>query len=161
MNPSLADATPVTHLAVRHLCDWRVDFGVVESIASPFGRRTLVSVVGGTFEGPRLRGNVLPIGSDWVLIGHDGVARIDARAVLRTDDGATILLRNLGRTVIPEEAMRRRAHGATLRVDETHARSSPRFETSDPRYLWLNQVTTVAFNEIGPKHVYYRVYDVA
>lgn len=156
----LADYLPVTELPVRHLCDWRIDFDVVEVIETPLGRRTLVSVGGGTFEGPRLRGTILPIGGDWVLVGTDGVARIDARAVLRTHDGATILVRNTGRTVLSDEATERRARGEVLHVDQVHARSSPQFETAVTRYAWINGVTTIAVNEIGPRHVFYRVYEV-
>jgi len=44
---------------------------------------------GESFEGPRLRGTVLPGGSaDWLLLRVDGVHELDLRATLRTDDGA-------------------------------------------------------------------------
>ena len=48
-------------------------------------------LTGGHFEGPRLRGTVLPGGSaDWLLLRADGVLEMDLRATLRTDDGALI-----------------------------------------------------------------------
>jgi hypothetical protein len=35
--------------------------------ATPLGERLVVSVLGGSFEGPRLRGTVESGGSDWLL----------------------------------------------------------------------------------------------
>ena len=56
----------------------------------PYGTRQIFDVVGGSFEGPRLRGRVLPSGADWLLVGDDGIGRLDVRATLETEDGAFI-----------------------------------------------------------------------
>src|SRR5262249_3598600 len=56
----------------------------------PNGHRRIFIVNGGHFVGPRLRGIVLPGGGDWTLIGPDGLARLDVRITLRTDDDALI-----------------------------------------------------------------------
>ena len=50
---------------------------------TPLGHRRIVRVTGGTFEGPRLRG-------DWLVERADGVRQLDVRITLRTDDGALI-----------------------------------------------------------------------
>jgi hypothetical protein len=47
-------------------------------------------VGGGTFEGPRLRGTIVPGSADWQLLRSDGVLEMDLRFTLRTDDGALI-----------------------------------------------------------------------
>jgi Protein of unknown function (DUF3237) len=60
----------------------------------PLGERRLVPILGGRFEGPRLRGKVLPGGADRQLIRHDGVRRLDVLYELQTDDGAVITVRN-------------------------------------------------------------------
>ena len=52
------------------------------------GRLGIVPVRGGTFEGERLRGRVLPHGADWVSWSASGAMRIDVRTALETDDGA-------------------------------------------------------------------------
>jgi len=74
----------------------------------PHGTRTVVPVTGGDFEGPRLRGLVLPGGGDWLLLRSDGVLELDLRITLETDDGALI-------TVGVGEA---RPDGAVHRIDE-------------------------------------------
>src|SRR5262245_500066 len=42
----------------------------------PHGIRSIVPVTGGSFEGPRLRGAVLPGGGDWLLLRSDGVLEL-------------------------------------------------------------------------------------
>ena len=41
--------------------------------AIPHGSRAIVPVIGGDFEGPRLRGKVVPGGGDWLLLRSDEV----------------------------------------------------------------------------------------
>ena len=57
---------------------------------TPSGNRRIGLVAGGTFEGPKLRGTVLPGGADWIIGRPDGVTTLDVRIVLQTDDGAAI-----------------------------------------------------------------------
>ena len=56
----------------------------------PYGMRMIYDVTGGEVTGPRLRGRVLPSGADWILVGTDGVGRLDVRATIETHDGATL-----------------------------------------------------------------------
>ena len=66
---------------------------VLDVGAVPHGTRRIAPLDGGTFEGPRLRGTVLPGSSaDWLLLRPDGVLELDFRATLQTDDGASISL---------------------------------------------------------------------
>jgi len=58
--------------------------------AIPHGARSIVPVTGGDFEGPRLRGKVLPGGGDWLLLRSDGVLELDLRITLETDDHTLI-----------------------------------------------------------------------
>jgi hypothetical protein len=58
------------------------------------GQRRVVPITGGEFSGPGLEGVVLPGGADWQLIRHDGVAELDARYTLRTNDGVSIHVHN-------------------------------------------------------------------
>src|SRR4029077_10986475 len=60
-------------------------------------RRRVIPIVGGTFEGPRFSGTVLPGGADWQSVRvTDGVARIDARYTLRHDDGTLVTMVDRG-----------------------------------------------------------------
>ena len=58
--------------------------------AGPHGTRILFPITGGSFEGDRLRGKVLPGGADWAIQRADGVVELDLRSTLQTDDGALI-----------------------------------------------------------------------
>jgi len=59
-----------------------------------FGQRFLVPILGGTFEGPRLRGRVLAGGADRQWVRPDGVREFDALYDMQTNDGTVITVRN-------------------------------------------------------------------
>jgi len=61
---------------------------------SKHGWRSIVPITGGTFEGPRLRGTVVPGGEDWQLVRPDGDQELYARYLLKTDDGHLIQVIN-------------------------------------------------------------------
>jgi len=58
--------------------------------ASPFGERRIVPITGGRFEGPGLRGKVMPGGADRHLVRSDGAVNLDAVYELETDDGVVL-----------------------------------------------------------------------
>lgn len=108
------------------------------------GRRRVVFLAGGTFRGPRLNGRIHPGGGDSALVRPDGVFEIDVRALMDCDDGAQIYLTYNGFWHAEPQVMDRllRREGG-LDLSEFYCRATFRFETSDPRYLWLNSVVTV------------------
>ncbi len=63
---------------------------------APQGTRVVVTVTGGSFEGPKLRGTVDNSGGDWVTMRADRSIKLDVRALLHTDDGADILVTYMG-----------------------------------------------------------------
>lgn len=60
----------------------------------PLGRRFLVPILGGTFQGPSLRGSVLAGGADRQWVRPDGVREFDALYDMQVDDGTVITVRN-------------------------------------------------------------------
>ena len=64
--------------------------------AVPHGTRVTAPIAEGRFEGPRLRGRVLPGGGDWTLLRGDGVLELDLRITLETDDRALIHMTSFG-----------------------------------------------------------------
>src|SRR5215207_5647856 len=62
----------------------------------PRGRRRIIPILGGTFEGPIVRGKVLPGGADWQIVRADGLAELDTRYMLHTDGGSLIYIQNAG-----------------------------------------------------------------
>ncbi|MGV0717951.1 DUF3237 domain-containing protein [Mycolicibacterium sp. XJ662] len=150
----------VTALPVEHLFDMGVNLQPAQAIPTPLGTRLTFVTTGGVIDGPRLRGEILPGGGDWLLVGSDGVGRVDVRATLRTHDGALIHYRAGGVIKIPADGMGRLAAGEALGFDETYVRTTPSFETADERYAWLSEVVAVGYNILSPDHIDYRVYRV-
>ena len=111
-------------------------------------------------EGPKLRGELLPGGGDWLIVGSDGTGRVDVRATLRTHDGALIHYESRGIIKIPADGLQRLTAGEVLPFAETYVRTTPKFETSDERYAWLSEVVALGYNILSPNHIDYRIYRV-
>jgi len=131
--------------------------------AGPYGTRMFFEVTGGEFEGKRLKGKILSGGGDWLLAGPDGFSRLDVRIQLVTDDGAAIygtycgLLETNARV---QAALSDPKSGTDF--GDHYFRTTPRFETGDPRYVWLNQTLFVSEGRVLPGPiVQYRCYRVA
>jgi hypothetical protein len=111
---------------------------------TPHGRRRIIPITGGEFAGERLSGRVLGGGADWQIVRHDGVAELEARYTLQTSDGALIYVSNTGYRHGPEEIIRKLAAGEAVPPSAYYMRTTPRFETGDERYAWLNRIVCVA-----------------
>lgn len=107
------------------------------------GTRTIVPVAGGTFEGRRLRGRVTS-GVDWTLLRRDGVLELELMLTLETDDGALIAMRSFGLRHGPPDVIAALARGEPVDPARYYFRTTPRFETSAPRYAFLNALLAVA-----------------
>src|SRR5262245_21024165 len=112
--------------------------------AVPHGTRVIASIAGGSFEGPRLRGKVLPGGGDWTLLRSDGVLELDLRLTLETDDGALIFMTSFGLRHGPPEVLAALGRGESVDPSKYYFRTAPRFETSAPQYEFLNRVVAIA-----------------
>lgn len=106
--------------------------------AVPHGTRVIVPIVRGSFDGPRLRGKVLPGGGDWTVLRADGVLELDLRVTLETDDGALISMTSFGLRHGPPEVLAALARGDAVDPSTYYFRTAPRFETSAERYAFLN-----------------------
>ena len=111
---------------------------------TPHGRRRVIAITGGSFRGERLSGRVLPGGADWQLIRPDGVAELDARYTLETQDRELIYVRNFGYRHGPADVIRRLMAGEPVDASLYYMRTTPRFETGAERYRWLNGLICVA-----------------
>ena len=58
------------------------------------GTRRVIPITGGTFSGPEIKGEVLSGGEDWQLVRPDGDTELNARYLLKTDDGHVIQVIN-------------------------------------------------------------------
>jgi hypothetical protein len=143
---TMTEALDVLRYERLFALDLDIAWARVQAIgAVPTGWRGIYPVNGGRFEGPKLKGRVMPDGADWVVRRADGATEIDVRLGLLTDDGAAIAMAYTGLLcLIGEDAAHRFRRGEPVAYDETYIRTTPRFETSDPRYDWLNRVIAVA-----------------
>jgi hypothetical protein len=127
---------------------------------TPQGRRRIIGITGGRFSGERLSGRVLPGGADWQVIRADGVADLDARYTLETSDGALIYVMNRGYRHGPPEIIKRLSSGEAVDPSLYYMRTTPRFETGDSRYAWLNRIVCVASAARRPAAVELEVFEV-
>jgi hypothetical protein len=127
---------------------------------TPLGRRRIIHITGGRFSGARLSGRVLAGGADWQVIRADGVADLDARYTLETHDGALIYVRNRGYRHGPAEVLKRISLGEDVNPSLYYMRTTPSFETGDPRYAWLNRMVCVATGARRPAAVELEVFEI-
>jgi Protein of unknown function (DUF3237) len=128
--------------------------------ATPIGERRNVPVTGGTFKGKRLRGIVMPGGSDWIVVRADGVWQLDVRLPLQTDDGALINMSYKGFRHGPSSVLDRLNRGETVDPSEYYFRTAPFFETASAKYAWLNGIVAVATGHRTASGPTYQVYEV-
>ena len=95
------------------------------------GRRTVIPITGGTFEGPNIKGTIVNGGADY-QIANTALNRTELEAIycIKTDDDVYIHVRNRG-IIYPGK-------------DENgnpsfYFRCAPQFEApADSKYAWLN-----------------------
>jgi Protein of unknown function (DUF3237) len=114
------------------------------------GRRRIVPILGGTFEGSRLKGRISPGGADWQIVHPDGFSELDTRYTLETDEGDLIYVQNRGVRHAPPEVMTRLLAGAPVDASLVYFRTSPTFETAAPNLQWLTQSLFVGTGERQP-----------
>ena len=102
-------------------------------------------------------GKVEGAGADWALIGSDGWARVDVRGSDRHRRRRVLYLTYLGIMEVNAAVQAALAGGETS-FDDQYFRTTPRIETGDERYAWVNQTQFVAQGRFIPDGVEYQVY---
>ena len=102
------------------------------------GRRTIIPITGGTFEGPKLKGTIINGGADYQL-NTESRTELEAIYCIRTDDGINIHVRNKGIIY----------NGKDAEGNPTfYFRAAPTFEApADSKYAWLNNALFVCTPE--------------
>ncbi len=116
---------------------------------TPAGRRRFIPITGGTFEGPKLKGTILPGGADAQVIRNDGVTDLVARYTLKVDDGTLIYVVNRGLRHGPPEVMQRLMRGESVDPAAYYFRTTPVFEVAAGPHDWLNRSVFVG---TGARH---------
>lgn len=137
-----------TQIDVEHLFTMTAELGDSSSALirnGPAGTRFVVPVSGGSFEGPRLRGRIVPPGGDWVWSRPNRIAKLDVRLLLVTDDDQSILMTYQG-------------IGTPTDDGPTQLRTAPTFETGAESYAWLNDVQAIGIGTSDGESVTYEIY---
>ncbi|MCB0881971.1 MAG: DUF3237 domain-containing protein [Thermoleophilia bacterium] len=129
----------VADLGGRHILD-----------GAPFGTRVIVDVTGMRITGDRLNATMVgTAAADWGARAADGTFQLDVRATLRTDDDALVFIQYNGRVDFSDPQ----------RPGPVYC--TPRFETGDPRYAWLNKIQVVMKGRSnGATLIAYRMYEL-
>ena len=128
--------------------------------AVPHGTRVTAPIAGGQFEGPRLRGKVVPASGDWTLLRGDGVLELDLRVTLETDDGALIHMTSFGLRHGPPEVIAAIGRGEKVDPSSYYFRTTPRFETGHAKYAFLNRLLAVASGDRRPEGPVYTIDEI-
>jgi len=104
----------------------------------PYGKRRIIPITGGTFEGPRVRGEVVPGGADWQIVHSDALVTLTATYALRADDGALIAVTNSGFRRADPELLAALERGEDVDQRQIYFRTTARFETDAPQHRWLS-----------------------
>ena len=153
----------MSELKTEFLFDVTADYDQESTIsvgATPYGNRHIMHITGGTVEGPKIRGVVVPGGGDWLIVRPDKAVILDVRAVCRTDDGHIIYTYFRGVNVIPRQVRERMANGEEVDPSEYYFRITPVFETASEKYGWLNRIVAVGIGRPTPTGVAYKIYTI-
>jgi Protein of unknown function (DUF3237) len=121
-----------------------LDVTVVNLGDTPYGSRRVGQFGTGNFEGPKLKGTVMPGGACWMLLRRDDVLEIEARITLQTDDKQQIYMTWKGFRHGPKDVIERLNRGETVDPTTYHFRTTPYFETSSEKYGWMNRICSIA-----------------
>lgn len=106
----------------------------------------------GTFEGPRIKGRVIPMsGGDYPLVRPNGVIDFDARYFLEADDGTVIYLQSRGYRWAEGDAMERMGRNEPVRQGEYYMRVSPKFDVPEGPHDWLGKHVFIGVAEKLPR----------
>ncbi|HEY3566388.1 MAG TPA: DUF3237 domain-containing protein [Thermoanaerobaculia bacterium] len=127
---------------------------------TPNGDRRVRLISGGSFAGPKLRGEVLPGGGDWLLLRPDGARLLDVRLALRTEEGHLIYVISRGIMNMSPEIYQRIGAGEEIDPSQYYFRTTPLFETAAAELDWLNRVVAVTVGRLTTRTVVQTVYAV-
>lgn len=120
--------------------------------ASHAGVLRVFPIIGGTFEGPRIRGDVVPGGADWQTIRRDGTMVLDARYAIKSSDGALIQVHNRGLLSFSPQELQRLERGEIFDASGV-LRTAAEFLAPAGPHEWLNKSIFVSTIRVTPEPI--------
>lgn len=132
-------------IALEHVCDLVVELSPPHELGAALaGTRRIIPIVGGTARGPRINGRILNVGADWQTVQAGGVAQLDARYGIETDDGAVIEVVSQGIRHASADVAARIVAGEMVPPSEYYMRTAIRLDSGHPDYAWVARSIYVA-----------------
>jgi hypothetical protein len=120
-----------------------------------------IGVVGsGAFKGERIAGEVLEGSNDLIAIRSDGSTTLDARLILKTDDGVHITMTYRGIRHMSDEVKARMEQGGEIDPASYYFRIAPEFEAPRGKYEWLNRALAVGVGHRLSTGPVYSVFEI-
>lgn len=126
---------------------------------TPNAFRRIGVIHGGSFEGERLSGEVLS-GNDWQAVRADSCIKLDVRLVLKTTDGALIVMTYQCLRAGPPNVIEKLDKGEPVDPRSYYFRMNPMFETSAQKYDWLNRIIAIGAGHRLPDGPLYSIFEV-
>lgn len=122
---------------LEYVCELKVKCDPAYSVGkTSHGKRVIIPIVGGSFEGPKLKGTVVRGGADYQLV-DENQERTELKAIydIKTDDGVYIHVCNEGIL--------------STKNGNFYFRTAPKFEApNDSKYDWLNHAIFVCIPQV-------------
>jgi hypothetical protein len=150
-------------LELKHelLCELTGELDDAQPVGpTPKGIKMIYPVRGGVVNGPKLKGELLAFGADWLMMRSDGAGEIDARITIKTDDGEFIHAWYRGILNVSPDVMGRVQMGEDVDPSAYYFRTTPVFETGSEKYGWMNRIICVGVGKIEANRVIYKIYQV-
>ena len=128
---------------LEYVMQLKVTLGEAYSVGeTPEGRRQVIPITGGTFEGPLLKGTILNGGADYQMADpKTNRTSIEAIYSIKTDDGVYIHIRNKGIICTGQNEQGQPSF---------YFKAAPKFEApNDSKYAWLNNAIYVCSPTFG------------
>jgi|SRR5450631_1253407 len=161
---SFAQQTYAQELKSEFLFDLEINLDPPQAIGPVLkGTRVIFPFKDGFVKSDKINGNLLDCGADWGLVLDSTTFKVDVRATIKTDDGSLIYMTYSGynHTNAKYFAMISAGKGSELSASDYYFRTAVFFETSAPKYAWLNHTVAVGIGRFpAPGKVAYRIYAI-
>ena len=146
------------------LFDFEADLHPAQAIGPVLtGTRIIFPAKSGIIKGEKVNGKLLEGGGDWGLVVDSTTFKLDVRATIETNDGALIYVTYGGYVHTDAKKFAKVMEGKwnELSPSDYYFRTNPVFETSSPKYAWLNHTVAIGVGRlIAPGKVGYRIFAI-
>jgi len=124
------------------------------------GLHRVIPITGGSVEGPRFSGRILPGGADWQYVASDGLTEVDARYTMESSSGVRVGISSRGVRFGPPDVLARLGRGEAVGPGEYYFRTAMRFEAPRGEFEWMGQAIFLAKAQRLPSEVRIDVFQV-